>query len=293
VTGDQPLSPSIADRLGDIRAIADAWREALAHLDDEDAGWPEPYTDWDSDDLADLVAAAAFAAGQATGHPGQATADHDVMDAVLTYMTDHLGAGNQFGLYDGHRLLAAARAFQCRFADTVELADHWLEDAWPGLTAALGSFLDREGIGRQLLVDDPWVYVPDGTGGFFCFASVTQALSAPRGPVGPTSPAPSPRVPSAAAPHTGGRGWEGDQDDEDPGDWYHLTGAQATIASLRAEVTAIVEYAQEASEDLDIRELAELDLDNVHIAVSSVHAASDRALAQLVRLLGAAPDVRQ
>jgi hypothetical protein len=69
------------------------------------------------------------------------------MDAVLTYLTGHLGIDDWSGFYDGHRLLAAARAFQCRFADLVELADHWLDDAWPGLTSALGPFLDREGSG--------------------------------------------------------------------------------------------------------------------------------------------------
>lgn len=272
----------VADRLGDVSATDEAWREALAHLDDapnDDLDWPEPYTTWDRADLDDLVAVLAFVSADAPG--SEHTADHELLGAVLTYMADHLSAGNSLGLYDGHRLLAAARAYQCRFADLVEVAEHWLEDAWPGLTSALGSFIDQAGIGRQLVADDPWVYVPDAVGGFYCFSSANDTLRALAGPAAPTGRGRPPQTSPALA--TSGTNVE-DQSGVDPAEWYGLPDAENMLGELRGEVETICEYSQEARDDLDNGEPADVDLDNVSIAVSSVHAAAERGLEYLARL---------
>jgi len=283
---DRVDHPGVAQRLAEISAIPEAWREALDHLDDPEGDWPETYSSWDPAELTELVEVMALAVDQATGRGGPGPGEREVMDAVVTYLEDHLPPSDAFAwLYDGHQVLAATRAYQCWFDDAAEVADQWLEDAWPGLTSALGSFLDRDGIGRQLVADDPWVYVPDPAGGYYCFASVADTLASLAQP----SPTADPSAPAAEP----SRASEGDGIEEpDPGEWQHQTGAQTTITELRGEVTTIGEYAQEAAGDLDTTEWDRVDLDNVGIAVSSIHAAAERGLKHLTRLLGPAPGDR-
>jgi hypothetical protein len=290
MTGDHTTEyPEIADlagvaeRLAEISAIPEAWREALEHLDDPDSDWPEPYSGWGPAELADLVEVMTLAASQATGRGGPGPAEREVMNAVVTYMDDHLPPGDPFGLYDGHQVLAAARAYQCWFDDATELADQWLEDAWPGLTSALGSFLNRDGIGRQLVADDPWVYVnpPDPADGCYCFASVHQTLAS--------------LAEFSATTDLAGPSPEPQRDrleDPDPGEGQHQAGAEATIAELRGEVTTIGEHAQEAAGDLDADECDQVDLDNLNIAISSIQAAAERGLKHITRLLAPTPEGR-